>query len=91
MKSAWQLRGVLLLVCTLLLGACSHQPTQAAGRKLIVIGVDGMDPAFLERHWDSLPNLNRLRQQGDFKRLATTIPPQSPVAWSSVITASGSK
>ena len=45
-----------------------------------------MDPKFLERHWDGLPNLDRLRRQGGFKPLATTIPPQSPVAWSSVIT-----
>ena len=86
MKFAFALPALFLLACALLLAACSRQPTQAAGRKLIVIGVDGMDPVFLERHWDSLPNLNRLRQQGDFKRLATTIPPQSPVAWSSVIT-----
>jgi predicted AlkP superfamily phosphohydrolase/phosphomutase len=53
---------------------------------MIVLGVDGMDPQFLEAHWNSLPNLNRLRADGDFKRLATTMPPQSPVAWSSVIT-----
>jgi predicted AlkP superfamily phosphohydrolase/phosphomutase len=86
MKSVWPSPALFLFGCALLLAACSRQPTQAAGRKLIVIGVDGMDPVFLERHWDSLPNLNRLRQQGDFKRLATTIPPQSPVAWSSVIT-----
>jgi predicted AlkP superfamily phosphohydrolase/phosphomutase len=60
--------------------------THAAGRKLIVLGVDGMDPDFLEAHWNVLPNLNRLRQTGDFRRLGTTIPPQSPVAWSSVTT-----
>ena len=53
---------------------------------MIILGVDGMDPKFLERHWADLPNLDRLRQQGDFRPLATTIPPQSPVAWSSVIT-----
>ena len=53
---------------------------------MIVLGVDGMDPEFLEAHWSSLPNLNRLRGQGDFRTLATTMPPQSPVAWSSVIT-----
>ena len=53
---------------------------------MIVLGVDGMDPVFVETHFASLPNLNRLRQQGAFRRLATTIPPQSPVAWSSVIT-----
>ena len=64
----------------------SRETTRAAGPKMIVLGVDGMDPLFLEAHWDSLPNLNRLRKSGDFKRLGTTVPPQSPVAWSSVIT-----
>ncbi len=45
-----------------------------------------MDPTFVERHWDVLPNLAKLRDQGYFGRLATTNPPQSPVAWSSFIT-----
>ena len=45
-----------------------------------------MDPAFVERHWDVLPNLKRLRDSGYFGRLATTTPPQSPVAWSTFIT-----
>jgi predicted AlkP superfamily phosphohydrolase/phosphomutase len=45
-----------------------------------------MDPQFLEAHWDALPNLSRLRREGDFRRLATSVPPQSPVAWSSFIT-----
>jgi predicted AlkP superfamily phosphohydrolase/phosphomutase len=53
---------------------------------LIVLGVDGMDPGFVERHWKSLPNLARLRDQGHFGRLGTTTPPQSPVAWSTFIT-----
>ncbi len=53
---------------------------------MIVLGVDGMDPQFLEAHWNELPNLNRLRQQGDFRPLGTTVPPQSPVAWSTVTT-----
>jgi len=64
--------------------SCSHSATHA--RKVIVLGVDGMDPSFLERHWSDLPNLDRLRQHGDFKRLGTTTPPQSPVAWSTFIT-----
>jgi predicted AlkP superfamily phosphohydrolase/phosphomutase len=55
-------------------------------KRIIVLGIDGMDPAFLERHWDRLPNLKRLRNTGDFQRLATTIPPQSPVAWSTFST-----
>lgn len=47
-----------------------------------------MDPNFVERHWNSLPNLRRLRDKGRFSRLATTTPPQSPVAWSTFITGS---
>lgn len=76
-----------ILCVGILLTGCSHQiTTQAAGKRMIVLGIDGMDPAFLEAHWSSLPNLNKLRQQGDFRRLGTTVPPQSPVAWSTVIT-----
>ncbi len=58
----------------------------AHGRQVIVIGVDGMDPEFVERHWADLPNLAYLRDRGSFARLATTTPPQSPVAWSTFIT-----
>ena len=45
-----------------------------------------MDPAFLEAHWADLPHLDQLRREGEFQRLATTMPPQSPVAWSTFIT-----
>ena len=58
----------------------------ATAKQVIVIGVDGMDPGFVERHWSDLPNLARLRQRGGFSRLATTTPPQSPVAWASFLT-----
>ncbi len=56
---------------------------------MIVLGIDGMDPHFLEEHWADLPNLDKLRRSGEFKRLATTMPPQSPVAWSTFITGGG--
>jgi hypothetical protein len=55
-------------------------------KRIIVLGIDAMDPVFLERYWDDLPNLNRLRNTGDFQRLATMIPPQSRVAWSTFST-----
>jgi predicted AlkP superfamily phosphohydrolase/phosphomutase len=70
----------LLLILTT--AACGHR----TARQVIVIGVDGMDPAFVERHWTDLPNLARLRDRGSFARLETTTPPQSPVAWSTFIT-----
>ncbi|MEK7408184.1 MAG: alkaline phosphatase family protein [Acidobacteriota bacterium] len=66
--------------------ACGPSESRARGKRVIVLGIDGMDPQFLERHWDGLPNLDRLRRGGDYKRLATSVPPQSPVAWSSFIT-----
>jgi predicted AlkP superfamily phosphohydrolase/phosphomutase len=74
-----------VLLLAIVLASCTARPS-ANGKRIIVIGIDAMDPGFVERHWDSLPNLNRLRQGGDFKRLGTTIPPQSPVAWSTFTT-----
>ena len=73
----------LLPAAALLLTACT---THHDGRRLIVLGVDGLDPNFVERHWDALPNLRRLRDTEGFSRLATTTPPQSPVAWSTFST-----
>lgn len=79
-------RGRVALICILtLLSACMRAPSRATPA-VIVIGVDGMDPGFVERHWDVLPNLRRLRDTGGFRRLKTTTPPQSPVAWSTFIT-----
>jgi hypothetical protein len=71
----------IFLALPLLLTACSHST-----KRVIVIGVDGMDPGFVERHWAALPNLARLRDAGGLMRLATSTPPQSPVAWSTFIT-----
>ena len=73
------------VAAALLCAGCQHTAQQTT-EKVIVLGIDGMDPAFLERHWSVLPNLDRLRRQGSFSRLATTVPPQSPVAWSTFIT-----
>ncbi len=66
--------------------ACREAPHGTGARRMIVIGVDGMDPGFVERHQDALPNLCKLRDTGSFQRLRTTTPPQSPVAWSTFIT-----
>ena len=78
--------GCALAAAALLVAGCGRATSESPTRKIIVLGIDGMDPGFLERHWDALPNMDRLRRQGDFKRLGTTIPPQSPVAWSTFIT-----
>jgi len=57
-------------------------------RKLIFLGLDGLDPGVTEQFMAAgkLPNLARLRQQGSFRRLRTTFPALSPVAWSTFAT-----
>ena len=72
------------LLLAVLSAACGHR-SGAHGKRVIVLGVDGMDPGFVEEHWSDLPNLRRLAAGGGFARLATTTPPQSPVAWSTFI------
>jgi predicted AlkP superfamily phosphohydrolase/phosphomutase len=87
-RPAWvihlaRLSSVLLVV---LLAECRFSHAPGDNKKVIVLGVDGMDPNFVERHWSALPNLARLRSRGSFSRLGTSTPPQSPVAWSTFIT-----
>jgi predicted AlkP superfamily phosphohydrolase/phosphomutase len=52
-----------------------------------VLGGDGMEPSLVERWVASgeLPNLARLKAAGTYSRLRTTVPAESPVAWSSFI------
>ena len=59
--------------------------------RLVVLGIDGMDPEILagviERHPDRTPNLQWLIEQGGgIHSLRTANPPQSPVAWTNFIT-----
>ena len=57
-------------------------------RKMIILGFDGMDPVRVELMMSQgkLPSFRRLRDEGDYRRLRTSLPPQSPVAWSNFIT-----
>jgi hypothetical protein len=68
------------------LGRGSHV-SSSLGKKVIVIGVDGMDPRLSESMMKAglLPNLEKLRAGGGFNRLGTSTPPQSPVAWANFI------
>ncbi|MCU1272801.1 MAG: type phosphodiesterase/nucleotide pyrophosphatase [Bryobacterales bacterium] len=57
-------------------------------KKLIFLGLDGFDPGLAERFMSEgkLPNLKRLKEQGSYRRLRTTFPALSPVAWSTFAT-----
>jgi predicted AlkP superfamily phosphohydrolase/phosphomutase len=61
---------------------------KAQVKKVIFLGLDGLDPNLTEK-WmaeGKLPNLSRLREQGTYRRLRTTFPALSPVAWSTFAT-----
>jgi predicted AlkP superfamily phosphohydrolase/phosphomutase len=61
---------------------------QARVKKVIFLGLDGLDPKLTERYLaeGKLPNLTRLKEQGSYSRLRTTYPALSPVAWSTFAT-----
>jgi predicted AlkP superfamily phosphohydrolase/phosphomutase len=72
------------------LGRGSHVST-SLGKKVIVIGVDGMDPRLCDSMMTAglLPNLQKLRAGGGFSPLGSSTPPQSPVAWANFINGAG--
>jgi predicted AlkP superfamily phosphohydrolase/phosphomutase len=57
-------------------------------KRAVILGFDGMDPELTERFIAEgrLPNLAKLREQGSFRKLRTTYPAISPVAWSTFMT-----
>jgi predicted AlkP superfamily phosphohydrolase/phosphomutase len=75
-----------VLALLLLVASCAPTPPDKAG--VFVLGVDGMDPGILQRLMDEgkMPNFARLARDGSFQPLATSNPPQSPVAWSTFVT-----
>jgi len=81
----------ILIVSVVALGgtACSGGSASAAsGPSMIVLGFDGMDYGITTRLMAEgrMPNFSRLAEQGGFGPLETSVPPQSPVAWSNFIT-----
>jgi len=91
-KSNWGRVCALIPLCALIpalfLSCQRARGGSAGGKKLIILGIDGMDPDLLTKFMaeGKMPNFARLAEQGSFRRLTTSIPPQSPVAWSNLIT-----
>jgi predicted AlkP superfamily phosphohydrolase/phosphomutase len=58
--------------------------------KVLVLGMDGLDPILLSQLMseDRLPNFSRLAALGSYSPFGTAMPPQSPVAWSNFISGS---
>lgn len=74
------------IAITTLATACGG--SEPVGHQVIVLGFDGMDYALTSQMISEgkLPNLQRMAESGAFSALETSIPPQSPVAWSDFIT-----
>ena len=77
-----------IVVAAVVATSCGAGTAVNVERRVIVLGIDGMDPTLLQTFIDSghLPNFQRLAAEGDFKPLQTSMPPLSPVAWSNFIT-----
>jgi predicted AlkP superfamily phosphohydrolase/phosphomutase len=85
---------VALLFLLILPAGCGKEASAesaARGKKVLVLGCDGMDPKLLKKLMDAgrMPNFSQLASTGTFAPLETSIPPQSPVAWSNFITGAG--
>jgi predicted AlkP superfamily phosphohydrolase/phosphomutase len=63
-------------------------PPRARIRRLVIVGLDGQDPGLTDRFMAQglLPNFKKLAEAGCYRRLQTTFPSVSPVAWSSFST-----
>ncbi|HXV36560.1 MAG TPA: alkaline phosphatase family protein, partial [Myxococcota bacterium] len=61
---------------------------RALAKRVVILGLDGMDPGFATKlmREGRLPNFQKLAERGVFRPLATSVPSMSPVAWSTFAT-----
>lgn len=79
----------LFLICILFFRCASDDNVMGNNHpKVIVLGIDGMDPRILDEliSLGELPHFKHLKETGGFKPLQTSMPPQSSVARASFIT-----
>jgi predicted AlkP superfamily phosphohydrolase/phosphomutase len=79
------------ILCLLACLALAPPPAAAATgepAKTVILGFDGVDASLTEQWMNEgkLPNLAKLREQGTFAPLRSTIPSQTPVSWSTFAT-----
>ena len=77
----------LPVALSLFVTACAGQRTPQYHQKLVVLGIDGLDPDLVSRFMDEgkLPNMQKLAKQGALQRLETT-PSPGASAWASFAT-----
>ncbi|HUU28009.1 MAG TPA: alkaline phosphatase family protein [archaeon] len=59
-------------------------PPRKIRERVIILGFDAVSPVLLREFMDRglLPNLEKLARDGTFTEITSSIPPESPVAWS---------
>lgn len=90
-KKHWKILGsaiLILAVATILFVIKNINAVNRVDKKVVILGLDGLDPKLVDEGMQKglLPNLKKLKENGSYSRLATTMPPQSPVAWASFMT-----
>lgn len=84
----WGIFFLLVLMVLFFIISDDKMEREAKYQKVLVVGIDAMDPkvatALIEQ--GKLPNFKKLAEQGSFLNLSATMPPHSPVAWTSIAT-----
>lgn len=86
-SNVWSRRKFLVASISAALAAIFSKRVDAAmAKRVIVLGMDGLDPKLIQEFMAAslLPNFERLRNKGHLGPLETTMPPQSPVSWASI-------
>ncbi len=81
-------RYLLALLLPILLAACGAPED---GGRVLVLGLDGMDPRTIDLLMSEgkMPNFARMRQQGAYGRLTSQKPLLSPIIWTTIATGKG--
>ncbi|MFC1682618.1 alkaline phosphatase family protein [Candidatus Zixiibacteriota bacterium] len=66
--------------------SCWTRERKQIDKKVLIIGIDGLDPILVERWKGELPHLARLEAEGAFLKLRSAFPPDSIPAWASIYT-----
>lgn len=81
---------VLIAVIAIIVSVYNRQSKKLGNlnNRVIILAFDGLDPILLNDGLKKkvLPNFQKVKDKGFYSKLATTMPPQSPVAWASFTT-----
>jgi len=77
-----------IIVCFVILFSGEEKMVKSRYDKILLIGIDAMDPKVTDKLMSEgmLPNFLRLKEIGSFSKLSTVLPAESPVAWTTIAT-----